>query len=702
MSSENLKILEQVNKIEEILFSDGETAMSWLKELLDLSIRENDAFGLYKSHNMLGILNSDMGKSEEALNHFAIAMTYTVFDAIKREKPVLLNNIGTVLVSIGNYFDAIENFTAALAMIYELGIREDLIFAIHLNIAEAYLYIDKPDEAIRNIDEVKERLDRENTEDVAVMLGTLAHAYISKAEAEKAYELILKCEEAAQLSSYASVINLVNYYKALYFELIEDMNAADYFYKKVLMPQLKGESYYFFNQVALDYINFLMRLNALSEAKQFITEAISLAKEKHWNWVILDYYRLLAQVSNATLDWEGALSAMNLYFEIEQENRKKRDQMNYNCFKIQEKVLSMNMSNRHLTDAVERLKAVNNMLKQLNAFDHMDLTIETLYGSLKSLFKIDTFALGLYNDDLRQIEYVAKYENGISMGHSVVSYDQHKSFSAYVRNKGVPVIIHNIDDFESVRNAYPTVKLVEADISHDGNHSKSIVIWPMQFEGREIGLINCQAINANTFSTFDIELIEMLASHLAIAIENHRQKSVLNQAISRLNRMSYTDSLTDVYNRQALNEFVPKLYEKSIMEHSHVVFAMVDLDNFKNLNDQYGHQQGDQCLMAFADLLRDVIGDLGTIYRYGGDEFSLFFSGIEVDTVNLLLEEIMKRANGFYHVGEVISITASMGAVFAEHGKCSEVSFNAFINYADNALYIAKNEGKNSYKRVIM
>lgn len=700
MTSPKSQIRELIDKIEAVLFSNYEEANRMLLHLLDLSSAENDPYGLYKANNMLGILSSDIGKMDDALNYYSNAMSYTVFEEVKAEKPVLLNNIGTAHVIIGNYLEAIEYLTNSLELIYETGIREDLIFTLKLNIADAYLHIDEPRESIKIIQEAEIYFDPNNLEDKAVMLGTLANAYLLLEDYNRAYEYILNCEEAAQQSNYLVLVTLVDYYKAKYFELTGDTMDAEVFYNKALMPQFEGESYYHFNQIALDYIAFLMMRKKFESVIPVISKSIELAKSKGWDWVLSDYYRVLTESYVALNNWNQATQSFDGYFAIEKANRAKRNIQNFNSFKVQEQVLSMNQKNRSLSDSVERLKAVNNILKQVNASNDLMKLIGVLYGSLKSLFKIDTFALGIYDDHDKVIKYVAKFENGQSLGASHIDYDNPKSLSAHVRRSDKPVIIHDIEDFEVLKEQYPNVKLVREDIVNEGNHSKSIVIWPMQIEDRMIGLINCQALKKNTFSKFDLELIEMLSAHLAIAIENYNQKHDLNEAVTRLNKMSFIDSLTDVYNRQALNEYLPKLYNKAIEEKNHIVFAMIDLDNFKNLNDQYGHQEGDLCLQAFAGLLKNTIGELGYIYRYGGDEFSLLFVGLDLEVVEAILYEVMERSNHFYEMGHILKITASIGAVFVENGNCAEIPLTSFINYADNALYIAKNEGKNKFKKV--
>ena len=308
----------------------------------------------------------------------------------------------------------------------------------------------------------------------------------------------------------------------------------------------------------------------------------------------------------------------------------------------------------------------------------------------------------MLDDENQKIIYLAKYENDVFLGSSQIDYDDEKSFSIWVKNNRSPLIIHDADDFEYIKANYSAVKLIETDYTQKGNYSKSVVIWPLMIDDEMIGLINIQSLKDYAYNTYDIELIEMLSSHLAIAIANNKQRSELNHMIEKLNELSFIDSLTGIYNRQAFNEFLPSLYQQAIDQKQNLVFAMVDLDNFKALNDAFGHQEGDTCLQRFGELLKDVFGELGYSYRYGVDEFSLLFMGIDLEVVDSILEEICQRSAVIYTLDPHLTVSASIGAVFVEHGDCADLPIRAFINYADNALYIAKSEGKNKYKRVIV
>lgn len=700
--AERSTILNLISKIEDVLFSDHAHAKILAKSLLDLSYKENDALGLFKANNFLGILSSERGMADEALNYFSAAMSYTLFDGLDSEKPVLLNNIGTTLSDRKNYFEAIENFTNALEIIFEKGYRKDLIFTLNLNIAGAYLQIDKPDEALKVIKEAMGYLNEGSVEDVTEMLGLMADAYLKKGNPDKAYSYILRCEEEAQKTNHLTIKVMVDHYKAKYFELIKDDDAASLFYNRIFTIQLTQEPFYFFNRVAYDYIRFLIASEKIEKAITVINQAIELAKQKNWTWAISDYYRYLSECFKHLCDFQKAVEVIEQYLLLEETQKSTQYSHLYQCFKIQEKVLDMSLTNKVLNDSVGRLKAFNLIISQINSTNDLSKMVDTQLQNLKTLFKMDTFALGLYRDENQRIEYEFYYENGERINPMDVEYNNMKSFSNWVRLNDKPVIISDIDDFDYITVNYPNVKQTKDDIVNTGNASSSIVIWPMTVEGRSIGLINCQAVIANAFSTFDLELIEMLASHLAIAVDNRNQKRALSTAVDRLNKLSYIDGLTGIYNRQALNEYMPALYQKAFEDGNTIAFAMLDLDNFKKLNDQYGHQEGDHCLAAFASLLKDVIGNMGHVYRYGGDEFSIMFIGIELDVVDQLLHEVISRSTDFYSMGGLLPVTASIGAVYMEAGRDISLNLTTFINYADNALYIAKNEGKGMFKKVML
>lgn len=154
------------------------------------------------------------------------------------------------------------------------------------------------------------------------------------------------------------------------------------------------------------------------------------------------------------------------------------------------------------------------------------------------------------------------------------------------------------------------------------------------------------------------------------------------------------DVLTDLWNRQYLEERVNREGEKTTGTGA---LVLIDMDNFKSVNDNYGHIAGDRILEQFADVLRKFTSEKDVVCRFGGDEFGVFFEG-PIDR-----EDLNKRIMGIIHdVEEKLSeleggktdISASAGvSLMPEDG----VDFLTLYNKADKALYYVKQNGKRSY-----
>lgn len=147
------------------------------------------------------------------------------------------------------------------------------------------------------------------------------------------------------------------------------------------------------------------------------------------------------------------------------------------------------------------------------------------------------------------------------------------------------------------------------------------------------------------------------------------------------------DPLTQLYNRDGFHK---KLPEKS----SEVLFAVVDIDNFKLINDTLGHTGGDYCLMLLSRQLIGTMGDTAVIGRYGGDEFVVAIMGITEEECKERLELLVQSMDREVRYQEnKVGISISLGAVYSKE----EIEIDKLFDKADNALYITKESGKNGY-----
>ena len=158
--------------------------------------------------------------------------------------------------------------------------------------------------------------------------------------------------------------------------------------------------------------------------------------------------------------------------------------------------------------------------------------------------------------------------------------------------------------------------------------------------------------------------------------------------------MANTDLLTDLPNRRALKQKMVELLEESHIKNNTFAIVMIDLDNFKNINDTAGHDYGDMVLSGIANRWRDVMNNNDFMSRLGGDEFALLVSGFssfsELDThLNEIMSQVEEK---FVLNGRDYYISVSAGAALYP-GDSAEVG--QLLKYADMAMYAAKYQGKN-------
>lgn len=158
------------------------------------------------------------------------------------------------------------------------------------------------------------------------------------------------------------------------------------------------------------------------------------------------------------------------------------------------------------------------------------------------------------------------------------------------------------------------------------------------------------------------------------------------------------DGLTGVYNRQSFVKLAQKAFLSYKYKRESVALVMVDLDNFKQLNDTYGHIWGDRALIHFTKLIKNHLGPLDEIGRYGGDEFILVIQSTSIVDVLAKCESI--RRNVENTLFENVKLTSTFGVAYIDSDsyqieKTQTITFDAISKCADDALYQAKAQGKN-------
>jgi diguanylate cyclase (GGDEF)-like protein len=211
----------------------------------------------------------------------------------------------------------------------------------------------------------------------------------------------------------------------------------------------------------------------------------------------------------------------------------------------------------------------------------------------------------------------------------------------------------------------------------------NLVVVPLQAEGRPLGAIVLEqsATAGDRISRRVVSGLERSASYAALALRNA-------WLLEQVQRLAATDGLTKIANRRTFESTLEREVARATRSAEHLSLVMIDIDHFKRLNDEHGHQSGDEVLRNVAAALSCECRDFDTPARYGGEEFAVVLPGCGPDEA-LIIAERLRRAVAA--APSVVPITASAGvATYPGHAGDADT----LVRAADDALYESKRSGR--------
>ena len=161
-----------------------------------------------------------------------------------------------------------------------------------------------------------------------------------------------------------------------------------------------------------------------------------------------------------------------------------------------------------------------------------------------------------------------------------------------------------------------------------------------------------------------------------------------DQMIKQTYDMATKDKLTTLYNRQYLEDYAKQAFDR-MQRHNHVlILIFIDIDNFKYVNDTFGHNMGDEILINTANILRRNLKGKDIIGRFGGDEFVVAIENCNKECATTTLKKIQEDINNFF---KTYNVTTSIGVAFYPEIN----DYNKLLKAADKKMYKSKKEGKN-------
>lgn len=252
-----------------------------------------------------------------------------------------------------------------------------------------------------------------------------------------------------------------------------------------------------------------------------------------------------------------------------------------------------------------------------------------------------------------------------------------EGIAGWVAQHGTPLLVEDIEKHPLFRRK-----------NRSRYRTKSLLSVPLAIKGEVIGVLNVNnKRNDEVFTQRDLDLMTLLASHAAIAIENARLYEELEQ-------LAVTDGLTQLYVRRHFMEELAKELRRARRYHRPLAVVMMDIDHFKRINDTYGHPVGDEVLRELGRRLRQSARQDDVLGRYGGEEFIAALVETNKER-GLQAAERLRRSveeQPFSTRAGTLAVTISLGlASFPEDAEEME----DLIQKADQALYRAKEEGRN-------
>ncbi|MBU3911700.1 MAG: sensor domain-containing diguanylate cyclase [Candidatus Omnitrophica bacterium] len=253
-----------------------------------------------------------------------------------------------------------------------------------------------------------------------------------------------------------------------------------------------------------------------------------------------------------------------------------------------------------------------------------------------------------------------------------IPINETSGIAALTAIKGMPFIIDTEEKKQQSRNEISQLLNLE-----------DFVTVPLKAKDKVIGVVVVDnRFNRKPITNDDIRMLTMFANQAGLAIENSRlyERTVL---------LSNSDSLTGMWHHGYFQYLLSEEIKKTSREKQFFTLLMLDIDNFKDFNDTYGHQSGDAILRRISAILNDASRKIDTIARYGGEEFAIILPYTRKEEALVLAERLRRSVE---ENQEIKNITISIGvASFPEDGQNKET----LISKADRALYEAKRTGKN-------
>ena len=360
------------------------------------------------------------------------------------------------------------------------------------------------------------------------------------------------------------------------------------------------------------------------------------------------------------------------------------------------RLLQMHWTMKELQDKITQEQLISNITHKIRTSLNLEMILGTTVIEVRKLLKTDRVIVYRFQPDGSGyviVESVAPEWDSMlgRIFKDTYFFDKFEQCGYKYQQKNV-YIIEDID--------HPELSPCHIDLLTELQAKANLVV-PIEQENNIWGLLVVyECCKPRKWAKPEIDLLIQLTHPLIMAIKQAELYQQLEAANQKLQELASIDSLTQIPNRRSFDEVLEREWQRLEREQAPLSLILCDIDFFKNYNDTYGHQSGDECLKKVAQILHQVAqrpGDLAA--RYGGEEFAVVLPNTDSVGAVYIAETILSsiRTKNLIHESSKISsyLTLSLGIATIIPQDSSSLKW--LIAKADEALYRAKQTGRDRY-----
>jgi diguanylate cyclase (GGDEF)-like protein len=324
----------------------------------------------------------------------------------------------------------------------------------------------------------------------------------------------------------------------------------------------------------------------------------------------------------------------------------------------------------------EKLKQVlYNISKAANSPISLGHLYKTIHQELGNIIDTTNFFIAL-TDYQKDEVYFPYFVDEKDKDFPIINFSETNSLTVYVIKTDQPLLA----DYKKLKKMIAQRELNIVGTITD----KSIWLGvPLKVEDRVIGAMAVQSYtNSKLYSEKDIKIMEFVSNQIATAIERKRMEE-------ELKKLAHYDTLTGAYNRGYGLELLQRQLKLSKRDKSPLLLAYSDLDNLKDINDEFGHDEGDKAMVQVAKLFKSILREVDIITRMGGDEFLLIFLDSSLNEIPIIRKRLGKELVRLNQISKKpYEIDFSTG--FSNYDPDNPQLMDELIRIADQNMYKEK------------